>query len=296
MPTTIEYVDESINPITTTEGGWFCVKSSAGCKNCYSEKLNLRFGNKRYYSSHQGSTNPPEFLLNRNVLNKIKRWTKPKRIFLQSMSDLFLPGYDYMHDRGLKRSWFEGLRQIWLQIRHYHQHKFLILTKHPDRLLEFYNWIINKYPDYGFNYDNLWLGVSCENQEQADKRIPILLQIPAAVRFVSVEPILGPISLMDVVDHAHEGVIVDALNRWCWEIGASSHEIPFGLDWVIIGVESGPKARKIENHHILHLIQQCSSAKIPVFLKQIWVKGKIKTTLEKLPVLGGQVWDQMPKR
>jgi protein gp37 len=297
MSTKIEYVDESINPIRTKGGGWHCVKSSAGCSNCYAEKINKRFGDKKTYA--KGDI---DLVLNVKSLEKPLKWNKPKKIFIQDMSDLFLPGIstmfpDYLHSK--------YLCLIIDLIKETPQHTYLMLTKHPEEMKLLFMGLFGDGPGYwheplhfdnGKPLPNLWLGVTAENQEQADKRIPILLQIPAAVRFVSVEPMLGPVDLTNVIDHVNDGVIVDALNRWCCDIGASSHEIPFGLDWVIIGAESGPKARKTENHHILHLIQQCSSANVPVFLKQIWVKGNSKPTLVKLPKLGGQVWDQIPKQ
>lgn len=110
---------------------------------------------------------------------------------------------------------------------------------------------------------NVWLGVSIEDQRRADERIPLLLQVPAAVRFVSLEPLLGPVDLREYI-----GL----------------------LDWIIIGCESGPGARPTRTEWVRAIVQQCREARVPLHLKQMMVEGH----LVHLPELDGQVWDEYP--
>ena len=179
------------------------------------------------------------------------------------------------------------------------QHTFLILTKRPKKMCSFME-MLYKVEDH---FPNVWLGVTAENQEQADKRIPILLKIPAAIRFVSVEPMLGPVDLKS-----------EKL-RWCdkdWD----SHECDYAinhLDWVICGGESGPGARPMHPEWPRLLRDQCVEAGVPFFFKQ-WGEWKHVTpigsgnftlfgdlTMERVGkkaagrLLDGRTWDEMPK-
>ncbi len=145
--------------------------------------------------------------------------------------------------------------------------------------------VLHSRPKYAFA-QNVYLGVTAENQEQADERIPILLQIPAAVRFVSVEPMLGPVDLTRIV-YERQTVIDSLKGLHGWPL---PHADGPKLDWVICGSESGPNRRHAKIEWIRDLRDQCRAANVPFFLKQMEIDGK----LVKMPKLDGRVWDEMP--
>jgi protein gp37 len=297
MGTKIEYVDESINPIRTKDGGWHCVKSSTGCLNCYAEGINKRFGDKRNYGIVGAGQKPVELVLSQKALEKPLKWKKSKIIFIQDMSDLFLPGIDYVQDERLKRSYFEAVRQTWLTMRHCEWHTFIVLTKHPQRMYDFYKWTIDKYPSYGFSYPNIWLGVTAENQEQADKRIPILLQIPSAIKFVSIEPMLGAVDLSYYANHC--GRCHYQRNICNCGFSAMPQKFKPSLNWVICGTESisNRPGRSFPRHiaAITALKNQCVEADVPFFLKQMQSEfDGYEPRLIKMPELDGRVWNQFP--
>jgi len=185
------------------------------------------------------------------ALEKPLHWKKARRIFVCSMGDLFHESVP-----------FEWIDKVFAVMALCPQHTFQVLTKRPARMAEYIDSLDQdcQYRGKILDFDaiqvgsrwpleNLWLGVTAENQEMADKRIPILLQIPAAKRFVSVEPMLGPVDL-------------EALAF----ITPLKHKL---LDWVIIGAESGPNRRKCECEWVDGLKIQCQQAGVPVFVKQI---------------------------
>lgn len=266
MPTTIEWAEETVSPIRTETGGWHCVKCSPGCAHCYAETINKRFGDGLPYNNRK-----VKYKFNLDILEKVKKRKKPKRIFWQSMGDLFLPDialnpfcrcdppctkYDAQSNHGT-------MLKILLRLI-YHldtPHTHIFLTKRPEIALEFYQ----RWNYLWDNINNLFLGVSCENQEQADKRIPILLEIPAAVRFVSCEPLLSSLDLNDYLIR--------------------------GLDWCIIGAESGVKASPMKEEWVRGLIEQCKKAEVPVFYKQQIVNGK----KIPLPIIDGKRYTEFPQ-
>lgn len=320
MPTKIPYVDESINPIRTKSGGWHCVKQSTGCLHCYAEKINKRFGDKLAF--YDLPNRKVKLILNQKALEKPLHWKRPKKIFVQDMSDLFLDDVP-----------FEFIDRVLEVIIRNHRHKFMVLTKRPKRMREYFHGLIeNTEGTYRrvtksvINYDrchgaflrlrrkqtinNLWLGVTTENQEMADKRIPTLLQIPAAKRFVSVEPMLGQIQLY--------GKLIGHLNAY--PAGGGWFTKSNKLDWVICGGENGPGARPMHPDWVRSIRDQCVEASIPFFFKQ-WGEWKPTENMEienykslregqmrvmKNAVvyqtgkkaagrkLDGKIWDQMP--
>ena len=253
--TKIAWTDESWNPVVG------CTKISAGCKNCYAEKMACRL------SAMEEKKTPFKPRYNRVVINgewvgnticrepalEIPlRWRKPRKIFVCSMGDLFHPSVP-----------FEFIEKVFSVIDRCPQHTFQILTKRPKRMAEYIKgeWC-KEDSSMGFgaavmeNFPNLWLGVTCENQKCADERIPILLQIPAAVRFVSIEPMLGAIQLNKIhpLDGQH------------WMRSVEGHYK--ALDWVIVGGESGPGARPMHPDWVRSIRDQCQAAGVPFFFKQ----------------------------
>ncbi len=236
--TKIEWADITINPVVG------CSKCSPGCDNCYAEQFAARLAkhpNEKIRAKYAG------------VVDERGKWTgvidfdvscltnlpkKPKRIFVGSMCDLF---HDSVMDSHLEHIF----GHIGLTRANQH-HTFMILTKRPQRMLEFFtNW--KPYREI----PNLWLGVTVCNQEEAEAKIPMLLATPAAKRFVSVEPMLGPMDLDKD----------EFLSAWRCQI-----DIPT-LDWVICGGETGPNARPMHFDWVRSLRNQCEAADVPFFFK-----------------------------
>lgn len=256
--TSIEWADWSINPIRTKDGGYHCTKVSEGCEHCYAEAINFRFGNKKPF----GAT-PVEFVLDEKPFEKLLRSRKSKRVFLQSMGDIAHEDVPY---------WM--LDRIFAWMAKLHRHTFMVLTKRPARLRDY---ILRAMYDEDCNYDgwyeqidalgvpdvspmqNVWLGVTAENQARADERIPILLQIPAAVHFVSYEPALGPVDFRPYLETAvfekHDG----SKQGRVW--------LEHGLDWVIAGGETGPGARPAHPDWFRKVRDDCKEAGVAFFFK-----------------------------
>jgi protein gp37 len=230
MPSTktaIEWTDRTWNPTTG------CNKVSPGCKFCYAEVITERFP--------QHFPNGFEFTLRADRLNEPKRWRTPSRIFVNSMSDLF---HEEMP--------LEFLQRVFQVMRECPQHVFQILTKRHERLLELAR-LLEWTP-------NIWMGVSVENQAYT-RRVDFLRQVPAAVRFLSCEPLLGPLEL--------------------------NLE---GIHWVIVGGESGPEHRPIEASWVRSIRKQCREQGAAFFFKQ-WGGRTPKAGGRKLD---GRTYDAMP--
>jgi len=186
---------------------------------------------------------PFKVTLHADKIEEPLKWRKPSRIFVCSMGDLF--------HKDVEPIW---LSMIFRTIEKCPKHTFMLLTKRPEIALEHSK---NLMLEYFFGLPNLWLGVTVENQAQADERIPILLQIRAAVRFVSVEPMLGPVKLPSGWKGARR---MSDGHEYYWQL-------PF-LDWVICGGETGPGARPIHPDWARSLRDQCQAAGVPFFFKQ----------------------------
>lgn len=255
--TKIEWATDTWNPVTG------CTKVSEGCRHCYAERMVKRFGGR----VHAGDGTGPESVeFGRVILHPEKfeqplRWRKPRRVFVCSMSDLFHPDVpdDFIDRVFASMSLSTGT--------------FMVLTKRPARMREYManvrrglrnicssageftggwpfldgvvaaQWIARGLP-------NVWLGVSVENQATADERIPLLLETPATVRFVSYEPALGPVDFVKVPGFNRIGGINPS--RW----------------WVICGGESGPGARPMHPDWARSMRDQCQAAGVPFFFKQ----------------------------
>lgn len=272
--TKIEWTDETWNPITG------CTPISEGCQNCYAKRMANRLRGRCGYQEDE----PFRVTAHRDKLDMPERWKKPRMVFVCSMGDLF-------HDMVTNYE----IHTIWDVMKACPQHIFMVLTKRPERMREALKMIYSKERmgwSMGF-WNHVWLGVTCENQQRADERIPILLQIPAAVRFVSCEPMLGPIDLKEIEVPAK----YDELNRsghYPSKFNALTteyddvhyHQPPASLNWVICGGETGHGARPMHPDWARSLREQCQDAGVPFFFKK---HGNNKDRL-----LDGQIWEQWP--
>lgn len=237
----IEWTETTWNPTTG------CDRISAGCDNCYALTLSKRLkamGSAKYQNDGDPRTSGPGFgvTLHEDTLTLPLRWRDPKVVFVNSMSDLF-------HAR-VPIEFVERVFDIMAATPH---HTYQILTKRAGRLAR----LSHRLPWPG----NVWMGVSVEDERQLG-RIDHLRQVPAAVRFVSAEPLIGPLDALDLSD----------------------------VDWLIAGGESGPRARPVQASWVQTLRDHCVSAEVAFFFKQ-W-GGKTPKTGGR--VLDGETWSQMP--
>lgn len=228
----IEWTESTWNPLTG------CTKVSQGCKNCYAERMAHRLqamGLEKYRNGFKLTLHP-------EVLEDPLLWDKPQMIFVNSMSDLFHKDVP-----------LDFIRQIFNVMTRAHWHTFQILTKRAERLLELDPLIA--WPP------NVWMGVSVENVDCIN-RIGFLLKTHAAVKFLSCEPLLGPLPSLPLE----------------------------GIDWVIVGGESGPKARPMDPAWVRDIRDQCQVARVSFFFKQ-WGGTRKKKTGRSLD---GRTWDDLP--
>ncbi len=229
---TIEWTEATWNPVTG------CTKISPGCKFCYAERMSFRLqamGQVRYRNAFKLTLQP-------DVIKAPLHWKRPRVIFVNSMSDLFHKDVpvDY-----IKRC-FEVMEEA-------SQHTFQVLTKRPDRLAEVCHQL--PWPS------NLWMGTSIESQDYVP-RIAFLRAVPAHIRFLSVEPLLGRIPRLPLT----------------------------GIHWVIVGGESGPGARPMKAEWVRQIRDRCIAQKVPFFFKQWGGTNKKRTGR----TLDGRTWDEMP--
>jgi len=272
----IAWTDHTFNP------WWGCTKVSAGCEHCYAEGVANRFapglwganGRRRFFGEKHW----------REVMRWNARAEKtgvPERVFCGSMCDVCerLPlDHQCRAEMAIVRA------QLRSTIRHTPHLRWLLLTKRPEGLLQYFD------EQWWRECPNTWAGVTAENQATADERIPLLLQVPAAKRFVSCEPLLSALDLSKYLG-------ATLTTRGGERIQHPDHRIPttggtwdFGLDWVIAGCESGPGARHAMGTWFRMLRNQCEAAGVPHFLKQMMVDGQ----LVRMPKLDGKAWDEVP--
>jgi len=262
--------------------GHFCEKVSAGCKNCYAETFQKRFKNPIRYAAQDA--NKVQVFLDEKRLIQPLHWKKPRTVFVCSQTDLFLRHYS--------DDWID---QVFAVMALCLQHTFIILTKRPERMNTYFQKHFTRHkcghiaagitgnlhsgghdcdPDVcnmPFPLPNVWIGTSVEDQTSANDRVPILLETPAAVRFISAEPLLGPVDLTSLDGGYHDGVrlIIDGLTDTALDAYDNIGGI-FGakLDWVIAGGESGRNARPMHPDWARGLRDQCKAASTPFFFKQ----------------------------
>ena len=232
--TTIEWTESTWNPVTG------CTKVSAGCANCYADRMSRRLraiGQERYRNGFELTLHP-------QAIEEPYHWRRPRMIFVNSMSDLF-------HEKIP----FEFIRDVFEVMNDNKRHTFQILTKRSERLREMaplLNWP-----------ENVWMGVTIENNDYV-YRADDLRKVDTSIRFISLEPLLGPVPDLELD----------------------------GIDWVIVGGESGPGARHIEEKWVLDIKEKCENGhKIPFFFKQWGGINRKKTGR----LLLGKTWDNYPK-
>lgn len=273
----IEWTDATWNPVRG------CTKVSAGCKHCYAETFSERFRGVKGHPFEQGF----DLRLVPAALAKPLTWKKPRRIFVNSMSDLF--------HRDVPDEYIAAVFGVMAACP---QHTFQVLTKRAERLPRWFRGIADmatqgprplcaalasQYVNKGWPLPlpagvpwplpNVQMGVSTEDQDTADERIPHLLATPAVVRFVSAEPLLGPIRLDEItlpddlaaaarLSRAQINALTDRDDEHVYNVHAK-------LDWVIVGGESGPGARPFDLAWGRGIVEQCRAAGVPVFVKQV---------------------------
>lgn len=277
--------------------GHYCAKVSPGCDHCYAERMQPRFRNPVRYAAQD--RDKVEILLDEAVLLKPLAWRKPRRIFVCSMTDLF---GDWVLD-----SWIDRVFAVAALCP---QHTFIILTKRAERMRNYftgyrYERIYNAMGRLGDNgavephpfrkafpngmpwpLPNVWLGVSVEDQRRADERIPLLFDTPAALRWISDEPSLGPLDLSRIpfIDgdprNRRDALTGEALVAMDGvdghpDIDVLTEPLLPRLDWVVVGGESGPKARPMHPDWARSLRDQCLGASVAFFFKQwgTWALG-----------------------
>ncbi len=233
--TGIQWTDATWNPTTG------CSKVSPGCKNCYAERFAFRLqkmGNPKYKNGFEFTSHP-------EALDLPLTWKTPRKVFVDSMSDLF---HESMPRGFLKRCFDVMARADW--------HVYQILTKRPGRMLDFVQ-------SYGYVPDHIWLGTSVE-LSMYKHRMDTLRNIPVRIRFVSFEPLLGPLGKLDLR----------------------------GISWAIVGGESGPGHRPVNAEWIREIRQQCKQQAVALFFKQ-W-GGRTPKSGGRL--LDGREWNDYPKQ
>jgi protein gp37 len=292
--TKIEWAEKVWNPVTG------CTKVSEGCKNCYAERVANRFWAEHY--AHDTLEGPirkfTDVRCHPERLQEPLYWRKPRRIFVASMGDLF-------HE-SIPDSFIGAVFGIMAAQRASH-HTFLVLTKRPKRMLAWLDGLrqmknevawcqvfacVRLCTDNAIKPEdaimrlavreketwplpNVHLGVSISNQPDADRDIPLLLQTPAAVRFVSYEPALNAVDFSEwLAVHS----LPPPLPSWTENTGEISK-----LDWIICGAESGPHLRLCKLHWIRLAVMQCQSAGVPVFVKQLHINGKLSRNPDEWP-------------
>jgi protein gp37 len=261
--TAIGWTDFSWNPVTG------CSKVSSGCVHCYAETLSLKRGwTAAPWTAPNAEAN---VVLHPERLDAPRSWKTPRRVFVNSMSDLFHPLVP-----------FEFVTEVFWTMRDTPQHTYQILTKRPERmrryLVDEWSTAFGRWPAVTVPpLPNVWLGTSVEAQREADERLPHLTATPAAVRFLSCEPLLGPIDL----------------TRWVWHrtfLAEDPRGVTTGdLDWVIAGGESGPGYRALNLEWVRSLRDQCRAAAIAFFYKQA---SGFRPGTGRL--LDGRTWDEFP--
>jgi len=304
-PTSIEWTDATWNPVRG------CSRISPGCENCYAEKIAARFSDPGMWGHGYADRGPRGgrwtrrvSLLGQDALELPMRWREPRRVFVNSTSDLFHEGLTN-----------EEIAAVFGVMAQTPRHTYQVLTKRARRMREWFEWIDNFERVFGpppaevatieavnrgaeidqvvrpWPLPNVWIGVSAEDQQRANERIPELLRVPAAVRFVSYEPALGPVDFADIPDPEDARAILKPLCGLRWvSTGRGMFLRPASkgptIDWIIVGGESGPGARPFDVAWARSVIAQCRDAGVACFMKQLGaqpVDGDAHPDLHRIP-------------
>lgn len=297
----IEWTDVTWNPVTG------CSKIASGCKHCYAARMANRLKGRYGYPADD----PFRVTLHPERLEQPLRWRKPRMVFVCSMGDLF---HDDVSD------YF--IASVFGVMAATPQHTYQVLTKRPERMRKLLSRIdtddcvtyalgvseLNRFlmpekmdidddgpwdhlivdpPDWPLS--NAWLGTSASTQGEFDDNVVHLLRTPAAVRFVSIEPLLGPIDMrhLDVERHHPDWCFINVLSGRHTDMGRPCHDVPH-LDWVIVGGESGPRARPTNPQWVRDIRDQCVEARVPFFFKR-WGEYIGQRAID------GREWNEMPK-
>ena len=291
--TGIEWCDATWNPVTG------CDEVSPGCTNCYAKRIAERFRGQPAFPNGFDVTLRPE------RLDQPFRWRRPRKVFVNSMSDLF-------HD-DVPAGYIATVFAVMALAG---QHTFQVLTKRHARMRHLLNSdefrrAVDvtagellpglKPPPQPRHLDldrggvvwpipNVWLGVSVESQQWADIRIPALKATPAALRFLSCEPLLEPVERLYLYPAGAPGTCYD-IDGQAWHPPGTCASCAPGIDWVIVGAESGRDARPMQVEWARTIKERCVAAGVPFFLKQYADNGR----KVHLPELDGQSWAQFPR-
>jgi protein gp37 len=251
--------------------GTFCTRISPGCTNCYASVINKRFGNGLEYTVP--NLENVEFFLSEKILQEPLKTKKPCTIFVGDMFDLF-------HEAIPQEMIAEVLRVAWKLPRH----TFQFLTKRADRMQRMVSGMMEKWTEPEEQPPTwMWFGVSVESQKYADERIPLLLQTPAAVRFLSVEPQLEAVN----IERAFwRKLSMDEIPGYAMNDGCSQgieRLTQSGVSWVVCGGESGPHARPFNLAWAASLRDQCKAAGVAFFMKQCGSRPVFESTCPLFP-------------
>ena len=249
MPSKIEWTDETWNPVTG------CTRVSPGCDHCYMFALYPRL---KAMGVSGYETDPSEVQLLPERLKIPERWKQPRRVFVNSMSDVFHPHVPFEFINRM----FDVMRRESEQRRHI----FQVLTKRPGRASAWWERNGNRYDNAW--PDGVWIGTSVESQRYAE-RLTALARLPAKIRFVSVEPLLGPVDIAQWLDRGD-------------------------IHWVIVGGESGPQARPMDIKWARDLREQAKNSGVAFFLKQLG--GRRGKQSGNKAILDGRVWCEFPNQ
>lgn len=278
--TGIEYLDATWSPIKG------CSHVSSGCENCWAERQAARFAKsgEHFHGLIKNSRWTGEAKFYEKELYKPLHWKRPRRIGVCFMGDLFHESLTNLE-----------VAQVFAVMAKARQHTFLVLTKRPGRMKEFLEWAGSRVcpsealydyieDDIEINYEtdivpwplpNVWLGVSVENQETANERIPILLQCDAALKYISAEPLLGPIDI-DLAMFGEGDTRASGMNAFGFTDGFGYEAF---IRYVIVGGESGPGARLMHPDWARSIRDQCKEAGVPFFMKQMSFREAIPEDL-----------------
>lgn len=251
--TNIEWTDETWNPVRG------CTRVSPGCQNCYAERQAIRHAGAggSYEGLAQITNGHPQWTGKlREVQSALEmpfHWKKPRRVFVNSMSDLFHPD--------ISREFLVGIFGVMAETP---QHTYQILTKRPEHMVQVMPFVWDILGNAGRPLENVWLGVSVENQHYADARTLLLQATPAAVRFLSIEPQLDKVTLEKFLTCTCGRGVYTAPERHMRLCGFRDR-----IHWVICGGESGPGARPFNLAWAESLLKECRAAAVPFFLKQV---------------------------